>query len=208
MRDSLRRYGQHALLLVALVLVAVLGWSNRSLARENGALWDRVVRPYRGYVVPAFTARAAADGREITVAGGDSSAGQVLFVFSKACHFCTETLPTWRAVTSALAVDRDHLQVIGVSLDSGAVPATYATENHLAFPVVQFPDARTRAVFRAREVPLTMVVDGQGHVLYAATGLLRGRPAVDSVVTATREALLRRRAAISAAGGGSADKKT
>lgn len=106
MRDAPRRFTQPALLFVALALVAVLGWSNRSLAKENGALWDRVVRPYRGYVVRAFTARSVADGREFVVAGGDSATTQVLFVFSKECHFCAQTLPAWLAIDSALAGDR------------------------------------------------------------------------------------------------------
>lgn len=191
MRDALRRYGPHALLGVALALVAVLGWSNRSLARENVRLWDRVVRPYRGYVVPSFQARAT-DGHDLVVAGGDSATRQVLLVFSKECHFCTQTLPVWRAVDSALAPDGARVRVLGVSLDSGAVPAAYAAEHHLGFPVVRFPDARTRAVYRAREVPLTMVVDAEGRVLYAETGVLAGRAAVDSVVTAARAAAMPR----------------
>ena len=207
MQDSPRRVTQPALLFVALALVAVLGWSNRSLAKENGVLWDRVVRPYRGFVVPAFVARAT-DGREVVVAGNDSSAGQVLFVFSTACHFCTQTLPTWRAIDSALAADGAHAHVVGVSLDTGSAPAAYAADNHLGFPVVQFPDARTRSVYRAREVPLTMVVDAHGHVLYAATGLLRDRASVDSVVAAAREAVVRQRAAKASTEGGSAGRKT
>ena len=207
MRDAPRRFTQPALLFVALALVAVLGWSNRSLARENGLLWDRAVRPYRGFVVPAFTTRTT-DGREVVVAEDDSSKSQLLFVFSKACHFCAQTLPTGRAIDSALADGRAQVGVTGISLDSAAVAGAFASEQHLPYQVVEFPDLRTKAVYRAREVPLTMVMDGRGRVLYAATGLLRGRAAVDSVVAATHETLVRQRAASADTGRRGADRKT
>ena len=206
MRESLRRYGLHALLFVALALVAVLGWSNRSLAKENGELWDRLVRPYRGFVVPAFTARAT-DGREVVVADSDSTRSQVLFVFSKGCLVCTQTLATWRGVASALAGERVHVAVVGISLDSAAVAANFAADNRLPFPVVGFPDLRTKAGYRAREVPLTMVVDGRGRVVYSTTGLLQGRAAIDSVVTAASAAAAPR-PSVTASQPSNAEKRT
>ena len=127
-----------------------------------------------------------ADGREFVVAGGDSATTQVLFVFSKECHFCAQTLPAWLAIDSALAGDRLQVHVVGISLDSAGAAAAYASENHLGFPIVQFPDLRMRAVYRAREVPLTMVVDAQGRVLYAETGLLHDRLVIDSIVASAR----------------------
>lgn len=178
MRDSPRRFTQPALLFVALALVAVLGWSNRSLANENGVLWDRAVRPYRGFVVPGFTTRTT-DGREVVVAGDDSSKSQVLFVFFKSCHFCAQKLPTWRAIDSALAGAREQVSVTGISLGSMAVAATFASEQHLPYQVVGFPDLRTKTVYRAREVPLTLVVDGRGRVVYSTSRLLLGGRAVD-----------------------------
>jgi hypothetical protein len=122
-------------------------------------------------------------------------------VFSKSCHFCAQTLPTWRAIDSALAGERAQVGVTGISLDSMPVAATFASEQHLPYQVVGFPDLRTKTVYRAREVPLTMVVDGRGRVVYSTTGLLLGRHAIDSVVTAARAATARRPSATASRAG-------
>ena len=115
----------------------------------------------------------------MVVAGDDSSKSQVLFVFFKSCHFCAQKLPTWRAIDSALAGAREQVSVTGISLGSMAVAATFASEQHLPYQVVGFPDLRTKTVYRAREVPLTLVVDGRGRVVYSTSRLLLGGRAVD-----------------------------
>ena len=59
----------------------------------------------------------------------------------------------------------------------------YAQEQGLRYPVVVFPGAKLRRLYRAVAVPQTVVLDGTGTVRYAKTGTLDSA-ALDSVYAA------------------------
>jgi hypothetical protein len=57
-------------------------------------------------------------------------------------------------------------------------------EHALAFPVVTFPSLKLRRLYRAGTVPETVVLDKDGRVLHAHTGLLDQPVVLDSIYQA------------------------
>ena len=158
------------------------------LARQNGDLRERMARvqrdaswPRAGLFAPTFTA-AALDGRSLTVGERGDGGRQLLLYFTTTCPYCRASLPAWRelaALADTLASPR--VEVIGVVLDSAHRAPAYAAEHVLPYPVVPLASTKLRSLYRARSVPLVMVVGHDGRVLFARTGVLEDRAAIDSV---------------------------
>jgi peroxiredoxin len=192
--DGLRRMGQGlarwfspAALVAALVLVAVLASKNQSLQREVRRLRVQDKTPHAGVVVPAFRA-ATLNGDSVTVGEMSDGGRQVLFYFTSTCPYCIQTLPAWKTIASEVRTrDRDVAAVFGISLDSMDATTRYAAVHALPFPVLRFPDAKTAALYRAVGVPITVVLDHDGNVLYGRAGALTERAAIDSVLAAVRQ---------------------
>jgi len=170
---------QPAALTAAAILVVVLALRVKSLNRENEELFRRLTRPQAGMYVPAF-ASATTDGGEVSVAG-HGHARQVLFVFNRTCPFCRASIPAWTRIGAEAEAANGRGAAVGVSLDPPDSARAYAARHGLRYPVAVFPDRRTTALYRTRAVPVTMVVDSGGRVLYARIGELKEGPAADSV---------------------------
>lgn len=179
------RYVLPLALIGALALVAVLGAQSRALRQRIIALERRAFLPYTGMIVPPFATRTL-DGDTVTI--GDPVAGsrQVLFFFTTTCGFCRQTLPAWHTIADSMRVSDRSARVIGVSLDSLLVTRRFVSEAALSFAVSEMRDLRMRAVYRAKAVPLTLVVGEGGIILYARLGALTTSAAIDSVLTAIR----------------------
>ncbi len=76
-------------------------------------------------------------------------------------------------------------RVIGLSLDALDATVAYAREHGLRFPVAQFPTRRDQALYRARSVPLILVINDENRVAYSRMGVLTSPAALDSVWRAT-----------------------
>jgi peroxiredoxin len=166
-------------LAMAAVLIVVLGRRVRSLNHENEELFRRVTRPYAGMYVPAFSSPTT-DGGAVNVAA-PGRARQVLFVFNRTCPYCRASIPTWTKIGADLEAAGGRGAAVGLSLDPPDSARAYATRHGLRYPVAVFPDPRTSALYRTRTVPVTMVVDSAGRVLYSRIGELTEGPAADSV---------------------------
>ena len=136
-------------------------------------------------MVPTFRALTL-DGDSITIGEGpDPLARQVLFVLTTSCPFCRQTLPTWaRIADSAASLRPGRIVVAAISLDSLNLTRDYVREHQLRYPVVLFPVAKLRRLYRASAVPQTLVLDHEGRILYARTGLLDPQAVVDSIFAA------------------------
>jgi peroxiredoxin len=166
-------------LAMAAILVVVLGRRVRALNTENEELFRRVTRPYAGMYVPAFSSPTT-DGGAVNVAA-PGRARQVLFVFNNTCPYCRASIPTWTKIGAAVEAAGGRGAAVGLSLDAPDSARAYAARNGLRYPVAVFPDRRTSALYRTRTVPVTLVVDSAGRVLYSRIGELKEGPAADSV---------------------------
>jgi peroxiredoxin len=173
-------------LVAALGLVFVLGVKNQSLKREVRRLRVQDKVPHAGVVVPVFRT-VTLTGDSVTIGAGQPGGRQVLFYFTSTCPYCIQTLPAWKRITSEVQTrEGDVAAVFGISLDSVDATTRYTAVHALRFPVLRFPDAKTAALYRAVGVPMTVVLDDDGHVLYGRAGALTERVAIDSVLAAVR----------------------
>lgn len=155
------------------VLVVTLARQNRELRRQVGRLRLREQSLHQGLVVPSFRTLTL-EGDSVFIADSATHGRDVLFIFTTTCGFCRQAIPSWKAIAQRVPALRvPHVRVFGVSLDPDSTTAAFAATNALGFAVIRFPDEKTAAIYRARAVPVTAVVDYQGRVLY-------GRPGVPS----------------------------
>jgi len=81
------------------------------------------------------------------------------------------------------------VQLYGVSLDSLAETERYARSHALTFPITRFTSQKVRRLYKAKSVPLAVVLDEEGRVLYSRTGVLTSGAVSDSLF----EAIVRKR---------------
>lgn len=167
----------------ALVLVTVLAVQNGRLRTEIADLRYRSIRPQAGQFVPAFVAPTIT-GDTVKIVSGDTATRQVLPVFTATCRYCEASVPAWNDLTHRVALEGGT--VLGVSLDSLDQTRLYARQHRLEYPVIRFPSEAYRRMYHANTVPITMVIDGGGRVIYARMGVLEIDAAKDSVVAAVR----------------------
>ncbi|MGD2216060.1 MAG: redoxin domain-containing protein [Gemmatimonadales bacterium] len=120
---------------------------------------------------------------------GEASEGerQVLVGFSTTCGYCDASLASWESITTHLA-EESGVRVFGVSRDSLETTRAYVEDRGLSFPVVTFSEPRIRALYRLQAVPQTLILEGEGRMIYARLGAVESEAAVDSVVAAARAA--------------------
>lgn len=170
-----------AVSLLALALVLLLANQARDLEDNLRDAQRRATYPYGGMYVPSFIAATIA-GDSLSVGRGSR---QVLFVFRTTCSFCRASIPLWQDIAASLADDAE-VNIVGISLDSLGLTTAYASQHNLDFPVTHFPERRFEYLYRARSVPMTLVVEENGLVVFAKLGVL-DQPAVrDSVIEAAR----------------------
>jgi peroxiredoxin len=167
----------------ALVLVAVLAVQNGRLRTELAELRYRSIRPQAEEFVPRFVALTV-NGDTVRIVSGDTATRQVLLVFTTTCRYCEASVPAWNDLTHRVALEGGT--VLGVSLDSLDQTRLYARQHGLEYPVIRFPSEAYRRMYRANSVPITMVIDGGGRIIYARMGVLETDAARDSIVAAVR----------------------
>lgn len=172
-------------LALALVLVVVLGRRLDALGEEYHRVRRLASRLHSGSVVPAFRAATlAGDSLSIGEAPGPDTR-QILFILTTTCPYCKATLPYWARLADSLTRLPNHsIQIIAISLDSLEATRRYAAEHRLNYPVVTFPSSRLKRLYRAGTVPETVVLDREGRVLHARTGVLSVPAVLDSIYQA------------------------
>jgi hypothetical protein len=71
-----------------------------------------------------------------------------------------------------------------VFLDDEHLSRAYQERHAFPVPSVRFPDRRYIRLYRASLVPQTLVVDGEGRVLYSRPGVVDRATTVDSILLA------------------------
>lgn len=174
-----------AALALASALVVALGWQLHQ-ARENQRwLSQRATQPYIGMYVPRI-AMASLDGASRTL-GQPERDYQVLYFFTTGCPHCRASAPLVKAIAAQLdAASEGRAEMLGVALDPAAAAGAYAREHGFAFPVIATQDRRSAMLFRARNVPLLLVIGRDGRVRYARVGAINTKEGVNGVLTAVR----------------------
>ncbi len=179
----LTRPASYAALAASALLVVVLGLQNRTLREELSELRLRAERAYPGLTVPTFRAATLA-GDSVTIGETLPGRRQLLLVFNTTCGFCRRTIPVWNRIASNLRDAASEVEVFGISTDGEMETREYASREGITFPVLRFPEAKLARLYRVVGVPLTLVVDHEGQVVYARGGSLERPSAVDSIFQA------------------------
>ena len=119
--------------------------------------------------IPAFVATDL-DGRQISTA---SLRGKVVLVnfWATWCPPCREEIPDLVALQEKY---KDHLQIIGVSQDSGSVDAVrrFAAEHRINYPTVMSTPEIEALFPGVYALPTTFVLDREGKLAQKHIGLL------------------------------------
>ena len=185
----LKRAARLALLIAvsaAAVLVIALAREKQSLEARYGESASRLLYPYAGMYVPVVRGPSL-HGDSIVIGKAGEGERQVLFGFSTTCGYCDASLASWETIAAHLA-EESGVWVFGVSRDSPEATRAYVEDHGLSFPIVTFTDPRIQALYRLQAVPQTLILNGEGRVIYARLGAVESEAAVDSVVAAARAA--------------------
>ena len=172
-------------LVAATALVVVLAQQNRALRAEREWLVERSLHAYEGMWLPQIAATDL-DGASLTL-GTPTGDAQVLYFFTTHCPYCRRSSAAVSELAATLVRERGvRAQLIGVSLDDAQASGAYARTQGFDFPIAVIADRRTLMLFRAREVPLLLVVGRDGRVRHRQLGAIDTREEVESVLAAVR----------------------
>ncbi len=172
-------------LVVATVLVLLLSLHVRQLREDQRWLVDRATTPYVGMYVPRVSLNAL-DGTH-RLLGQPRAQHQVVFFFTTTCPHCLSSLPMVRSIANQLdTVSGGSAEMLGVAYAATPVAAAYARKHALPFPVIASEDRRTSMLFRARKVPLLLVIGRDGRIRYSRIGVLNSKEGVNGVLSAVR----------------------
>lgn len=170
-------------LLVAGGLIVQLSRQGSALAARYEVLREPLQWPHPGYSVPTFETRTL-DGDPVRVGETTGEERQLVFVFRTTCPYCRASLKAWKGIASAVEAQRAKVRVLGIGLDEDEALRAYREEHGLGFAVLRFPSEKLVRLYRARSVPLVVVLDSAGQVSYSRVGVLESEAAVDSVLAA------------------------
>ncbi|MCC7133688.1 MAG: redoxin domain-containing protein [Gemmatimonadales bacterium] len=174
-----------AALLTASALIAALTRRYDDLRKAYADQRMRLALPYPGLLLPTIGV-AMAEGDSVNIGRmTDSTGKQLIFVFTTTCRFCKATVPLWRELADSIRfLKGGQVQVVGLSLDSPEATHLFGATFDLDFPVGVLPPGKDRQLLRAVMVPQTLVLDHEGRVMFARTGVFSSQSAIDSVYQA------------------------
>ncbi len=170
--------------ILALVFVLLLTDANRDARERNVELLNQLNVPTAGMYVPAFVGEDL-DGDQLLVGTNEAGQTQVLLYFNTRCPYCRASIPWWKSLAQRLQ-QAGTARVVGISLDSLHLTRRYAAENSLNYAVVHFPAESHRSMYRAKTVPITVVVRPDGLVTHVRQGPMQTDAARDSLEEAVK----------------------
>lgn len=93
----------------------------------------------------------------------------LVFITSTRCQWCAKTVPIWKELADAARLR--SIQTIGLSTDGKGELGSYMKDNELNFVVVNFPDAKIQAAYKAFSTPQTLLVRQGGRIEKAWMGM-------------------------------------
>ena len=113
----------------------------------------------------------------------------IVFLFTTTCPTCQQTMSAWNDFYAETAASNGGAQIVGLSLDPLQDTRDFVAAYGVEFPVEVVIDRRSLdAQIRPVYVPQTLVLDADGVVLNAWTGLFEGEiPGGVAAATAPRQ---------------------
>jgi peroxiredoxin len=177
-RQHLAIYG---VLTIAAALVVALGMKVVTLEDQTRSLNDRLRTLQPGDYVPTFSATALS-GNNLLIGEMPDSGRQVIFIFTTTCPFCEASLPVLKQLSArADTFSARPITVQGITMDGPDETRDYIARHRLDFDVVGFPAPKLARLYRVTSVPQTFVLDHDGRVLYARTGVMDNAAVADSI---------------------------
>lgn len=177
--------------IAATLLIVMLVRRHENLSRDYRTLRQRSVSAYRGMTVPVFEATSSDTGQPVRVGEPPDSGAQLLLLVRASCQYCKETIPVWKNLVTAVdsanksaARGGDvppRFSVLALAVEATADSSiAFLAEHKLRVPVVTFPGARMRRMYRTSLTPQTLVIGPEGRVLFAKAGVFRNQAEIDS----------------------------
>jgi hypothetical protein len=119
----------------------------------------------------------------VTIGSAGEGEKQLLLFFTSTCPMSRRTIPVWNEI--ALETEaQSRASVFGIQLDTMQLDLEYVDVNELKFPTLRLPDRRLHQWYRIGGVPVTVVLNHEGRVLYSKLGEISGQSVIDSVIAA------------------------
>ena len=184
--DVIRRLTARGAFIAALALVLGLSVQLRLLRAAYADLEKRLREPHAGMYVPTVKA-GGLPSDSVVLADTVPGRRQLLFIFTTECPYCRASIPAWiRLAAAAESLTSPRVTVVGITLSALDSTRVFAAQHQLTFQVVRFPERKLVYIYKAQTVPVTMVLDTPGRVLYAHTGQVINAAVEDSVLAALR----------------------
>lgn len=112
------------------------------------------------------------DGDETASLAAPDGPMQVLYFFSPACKFCQASAPHVERMYRNLQQQEPGVEMYAVSIQDRAATSWYLQRTGSAIPTVVLPGKREINLYRLNVVPMLLIVDGDGRVMFAKYGKL------------------------------------
>lgn len=128
--------------------------------------------PRVGEKMPAYAA-VRLDGSPYNI---EEQSGKVTLVniWATWCTPCRYEIPELKAMQSELSPK--GFEVVGVSIDdidSVSTVKSFVTEQQINYPIVLDPHGRLSTMFRTVAIPMTILLDREGTIVWTKYGIIR-----------------------------------
>lgn len=173
-------------LIIAAAAIIYLSLQLRELTEERNRLAERLRWPHAGSAVPTATV-VSLEGDSLEIGRTAGRHHQLLYLFSPGCPHCRSSYPAVRQLFRK--VQGDHPNVWGYALSAAPRDSlqAYRTQRPLSVPSAPFDSPKLAELYGGTHVPLLMLLDNRGYILYSRLGAL-SEPSVDTVLAVVRRA--------------------
>lgn len=154
-RDRFILYGIVTLLIIFLVGIVILAVQNQNIS----ALLKHERTPEIGEKAFLFQATDLT-GQKVDIHG----VNVLLIFFNTTCKRSLESVRGWQEFYENYSSQR--IKVVGISSEPAERMKQFITEQQLTFPIVADPEHKILWKYRVRYVPLLVLVDRKGTILY------------------------------------------
>lgn len=181
-----RRMLPYLALIIAAAAITYLSLQLRELVEERNRLAERIRWPHAGSAVPTATV-VSLEGDSLEIGRTAGGHHQLLYLFSPGCAHCRSSYPAVRQLFRK--VQGDHPNVWGYALSAAPRDSlrAYRSSRPLPAPTAPFDSPKLTELYGGTHVPLLMLLDDRGYILYSRLGAL-SEASVDTVLTVVRRA--------------------
>ncbi|MDQ7054422.1 MAG: TlpA disulfide reductase family protein [candidate division KSB1 bacterium] len=148
--------------ILLLILILVLAYGIMQLAFQNRRLNEMIEYekiPVVGEKAYLFKAKDL-NGKDIQLGGANT----LLIFFDTQCGICERSVPEWKKLAVAFA--QKPVQIVAISANEPGEVRTFIENHQLDFPTVPDPSKRIFYRYKIKHVPLYVLVNKEGKIVY------------------------------------------